>query len=53
MFQNLKNKIRKEYKMQKSDPKYVAQKKRFEYLHKKLGHIKQLILEYDKQYQDS
>lgn len=45
--QNLKNRIRQEYKYQKDDHKYMEQKKRFEYLHKKLGHIKRLILEYD------
>ncbi|XP_021349613.1 RNA polymerase II elongation factor ELL-like [Mizuhopecten yessoensis] len=47
-YENLKNKIRKEYKLQKSDVKYIDQKKRFDYLHKKLGFIKQLILEYDR-----
>ncbi|XP_060076463.1 RNA polymerase II elongation factor ELL-like [Ylistrum balloti] len=46
-YENLKNKIRMEYKLQKSDVKYIDQKKRFDYLHKKLGFIKQLILEYD------
>ncbi|XP_048734066.2 RNA polymerase II elongation factor ELL-like isoform X2 [Ostrea edulis] len=46
-FENLKNRIRQEYKYQKDDHKYMEQKKRFEYLHKKLGHIKRLILEYD------
>lgn len=45
--QNLKNRIRQEYKYQKDDLKYMDQKKRFEYLHKKLGHIKRLILDYD------
>ncbi|XP_069137505.1 RNA polymerase II elongation factor ELL-like [Argopecten irradians] len=47
-YENLKNKIRMEYKLQKSDVKYIDQKKRFDYLHKKLGFIKQLILEYDR-----
>ncbi|XP_061172300.1 RNA polymerase II elongation factor ELL-like [Saccostrea echinata] len=46
-FENLKNRIRQEYKYQKDDHKYMEQKKRFEYLHKKLGHIKRLILDYD------
>ncbi|XP_064608066.1 RNA polymerase II elongation factor ELL-like [Liolophura sinensis] len=45
--ENLKNMILKEYRSRKSDQKYVEQKKRFDYLHKKLGHIKQLIVEYD------
>lgn len=36
-----------EYKAQKSDPKYGDQKKKFEYLHQKLGFIKKLILDYD------
>ncbi|XP_033749408.1 RNA polymerase II elongation factor ELL-like [Pecten maximus] len=47
-YENLKNKIRMEYKLQKGDVKYIDQKKRFDYLHKKLGFIKQLILEYDR-----
>jgi RNA polymerase II elongation factor ELL len=46
-FENLKNRIRQEYKYQKDDNKYMEQKKRFEYLHEKLGNIKRLILEYD------
>nr|XP_022304347.1 RNA polymerase II elongation factor ELL-like [Crassostrea virginica] len=46
-YENLKNRIRQEYKYQKDDLKYMDQKKRFEYLHKKLGHIKRLILDYD------
>ncbi|KAL5005257.1 hypothetical protein ScPMuIL_018713 [Solemya velum] len=46
-YETLKNRIRMEYKAQKSDPKYVDQKKKFEYLHQKLGFIKKLILDYD------
>ncbi|ESO88095.1 hypothetical protein LOTGIDRAFT_234674 [Lottia gigantea] len=46
-FEELKNRIVKEYEAQKTDPKYVEQKKRYDYLHKKLGHIKRLIIEYD------
>lgn len=46
--QKLKELIRTEYKVQKEDIKYIEQKKRFEYLHKKLGFIKELILDYDR-----
>ncbi|KAL3867101.1 hypothetical protein ACJMK2_044332 [Sinanodonta woodiana] len=46
-YENLKDRIHTEYYLQKSDPKFVEQKKRFEFLHGKLAHIKQLILEYD------
>ncbi|XP_063432357.1 RNA polymerase II elongation factor ELL-like isoform X1 [Mytilus trossulus] len=47
-FEKLKELIRTEYKVQKEDIKYIEQKKRFEYLHKKLGFIKELILDYDR-----
>lgn len=47
-FQKLKDLIRTEYKLQKEDIKYIEQKKRFEYLHKKLGFIKELIIEFDR-----
>ena len=47
-FEKLKDLIRTEYKIQKEDIKYIEQKKRFEYLHKKLGFIKELILEFDR-----
>ncbi|XP_050401751.1 RNA polymerase II elongation factor ELL [Patella vulgata] len=46
-FEELKKRIVKEYEAKKTDPKYVEQKRRYEYLHKKLGHIKRLIIEYD------
>ncbi|XP_074651808.1 RNA polymerase II elongation factor ELL2-like [Tubulanus polymorphus] len=45
--ENIKNKILTEYKNIKADPKFVEQKKRFEYLHNKLAHVKRKILEYD------
>lgn len=47
IFQNLKRGILKEYMLQKGDPKFIDQKKRFEYLHHKLAHIKKLIIDYD------
>lgn len=46
-FEDLKEKITSEYKLQKGDTKYLEQKKRFDYLHRKLAYIKKLILEYD------
>ncbi|KAK3097795.1 hypothetical protein FSP39_013244 [Pinctada imbricata] len=46
-YEDLKNRIKNEYRHQKGDPKYTEQKKRFDYLHQKLGHIKQLIVEFD------
>ncbi|XP_014661727.1 PREDICTED: RNA polymerase II elongation factor ELL2-like [Priapulus caudatus] len=38
--------IRKEYRANKNDS-YVGQKKRLQYLHHKLAHIKSLVLKYD------
>lgn len=46
-FQNVKNQILNEYRMVRKDPNYIEHRKRCDYLHKKLGHIKKLILEYD------
>lgn len=46
-FESVRLKILKEYKMIQRDSKYVEQRRRCDYLHKKLGHIKKLILEYD------
>ena len=43
----MKNIIRQEYRVQKEDNKYLEQKKRFDFLHKKLSHIKKIITEYD------
>ncbi|KAH3833030.1 RNA polymerase II elongation factor ELL2-like [Dreissena polymorpha] len=49
-FKDIEDRIREEYRSQKSDIKFVEQKKRFEYLHKKLAYIKKLILDYDQKY---
>ncbi|XP_046329647.1 RNA polymerase II elongation factor ELL-like [Haliotis rufescens] len=46
-FETLKNRILEEYQTQKSDPKFIEQKKRYDYLHKKLAHIKKLIMHFD------
>jgi RNA polymerase II elongation factor ELL len=46
-YENIKNKIVSEYKSMKKDPKYIEQRSRCSYLHKKLGHLKKLIHEYD------
>lgn len=51
-FQNLQSKIIKEYKIMKSDPKYVEKKMRCDYLHNKLSYIKKRILEYDQLHLD-
>ena len=47
IFQNVKNKILNDYKTIKKDQKYIGQRKRCDYLHQKLGHIKRLILDFD------
>ncbi|XP_041370283.1 RNA polymerase II elongation factor ELL-like [Gigantopelta aegis] len=46
-FEVLKNRIMQEYLAQKSDEKFIEQKKRFNYLHLKLAHIKKLISDFD------
>lgn len=33
--------------LQKSDPKFIEQMKRYKYLHNKLAYIKNLIMDYD------
>jgi len=42
--------IRSEYLSQKSDVKFIEQKNRFDYLHKKLAYIKKLVTDYDQKY---
>lgn len=49
LLQNMKNRFFSEYDQVKKDPKYIAQRKRCDYLYKKLGHIKKLITEFDNQ----
>ncbi|WAQ99890.1 ELL2-like protein [Mya arenaria] len=46
-YKNIEDAIRTEYRNQKSDIKFLERKKHFEYLHKKLAHIKKLITDYD------
>jgi len=43
----IKNQIVKEYQENKNDLKFQEDKRRFQYLHEKLSHIKRLVLEYD------
>lgn len=46
-FQELKKQIVKEYNQKKEDMEHQQQKKRFQYLHDKLSHIKRLVQDYD------
>eukprot|EP00914_Ancora_sagittata_P023355 GHVO01046243.1.p1 GENE.GHVO01046243.1~~GHVO01046243.1.p1 ORF type:complete len:147 (+),score=14.31 GHVO01046243.1:96-536(+) len=46
-YENMKNHIFMEYSQVKKDPKYLEQRKRCDYLYKKLGHIKKQITEFD------
>lgn len=46
--QILKRKIREKYTELQQNVKYQTQKRRFQELHMKLGHIKKLVVEYDK-----
>ena len=45
--QMLKRKIREKYTELQQNKKYQAQKRRFQELHTKLGHIKKLVVAYD------
>lgn len=45
--QELKRKIVQEYNDNKKDLEHQKLKRRFQYLHDKLSHIKRLVLEYD------
>ncbi|XP_052796283.1 RNA polymerase II elongation factor ELL2-like [Mya arenaria] len=49
-YKNIEDAIRTEYRNQKSDIKFLERKKHFEYLHKKLAHIKKLITDYDQKF---
>ncbi|KDR23417.1 hypothetical protein L798_05389 [Zootermopsis nevadensis] len=44
---DIKNQIVQEYLENKRDIKFQEAKRRFQYLHEKLSHIKRLVLEYD------
>lgn len=46
--QSTKNQIVSQYKQLKKNHEFQEQKKRCDYLHCKLGHVKQLIINYDK-----
>lgn len=50
LIQAIERQIIAEYIATKNDPNHVKSKKRFNYLHDKLSHIKRLVLEYDTQY---
>ncbi|XP_071450365.1 RNA polymerase II elongation factor Ell [Hetaerina americana] len=43
----IKDQIVREYQENKRDQQYPEAKKKFQYLHEKLSHIKRLVLEYD------
>lgn len=47
-FQATSKQIVREYNETKQNREYQQLKKRFDYLHEKLSHIKQLILDYEK-----
>ena len=47
LLQEIKNQIVREYQENKRDLKFQEHKRRFQYLHEKLSHIKRLVLEYD------
>ena len=45
--QMIKNDIFSQYRIVKKDTSYLKQRKRWDYLHRKLAHIKKLITAYD------
>lgn len=47
IFQDIKKQIVRDYKENQRDGEYQKGKRRFQYLHDKLSHIKRLVLEYD------
>ncbi|GLV31625.1 Suppressor of Triplolethal [Carabus blaptoides fortunei] len=48
-YKDIKKQIVRDYKENQRDDKYQKSKRRFQYLHDKLSHIKRLVLEYDQQ----
>ncbi|PSN44161.1 hypothetical protein C0J52_17429 [Blattella germanica] len=46
-WRDIKNQIVREYQENKRDLRFQEHKRRFQYLHEKLSHIKRLVLEYD------
>ncbi|XP_046400899.1 RNA polymerase II elongation factor Ell isoform X2 [Ischnura elegans] len=44
---NIKDQIVREYQENQRDQQYPEAKKKFQYLHEKLSHIKRMVLEYD------
>lgn len=46
-YEKLERKIVNEYHQTKKDTKFIQTKNRFEFLHRKLGHIKKLVVDYD------
>ncbi|XP_022662735.1 RNA polymerase II elongation factor Ell-like isoform X2 [Varroa destructor] len=47
-FRRVANEIMAEYRKSKNDQEYQNAKKNFQYLHDKLGHIKQLVADFDR-----
>lgn len=47
LFQDIKKQIVREYHENKKDLEHQKAKRRFQYLHDKLSHIKQLVSAYD------
>ncbi|XP_018574099.1 RNA polymerase II elongation factor Ell [Anoplophora glabripennis] len=52
-YKDIKRQIVREYHENKKDLEHQRAKRRFQYLHDKLSHIKQLVLEYDEGMRDS
>jgi len=46
-YKDIKKQIVREYQQNKQDLVHQRAKRRFQYLHDKLSHIKRLVLEYD------
>jgi len=49
----VKDRIIQEYASSKANPEYEAARRKFQYLHGKLSHIKRLVLEYDSSHSNS
>ncbi|XP_076465285.1 RNA polymerase II elongation factor ELL-like isoform X2 [Babylonia areolata] len=50
MYEELRNLVLKEYKHHKSNTQFQRHKQRLDFLHNKLAHIKQMILEHDRDF---
>lgn len=47
LFQTIRAQILREYEATQQDRNFQEKKKRYNYLHEKLAHIKKLVREYD------